>query len=282
MMRVSYYPGCSLEATASDYARSIEAVAGLLDVQLVEVEDWNCCGASAAHSLDHELSINLSARNLSRAERLGLDVVAPCALCFNRLKTAEKELLSGSQTEYPFSGNIQVLDLLELMAGSQLMETFESKVVKPLEGLKAVCYYGCQAQRPPGVTGRIDCENPMSMDRVVNTCGAKALDWPYKTDCCGASHAVPRPDLVDRLAGRICDMALAVGAQCLVVSCQMCQANVDMYQDRISRRHGKKYNLPVFYFTELMGLACGLPDATGWLKRHFVNPIPLLNRLHLL
>ena len=111
-MRISYYPGCSLGATASDYSRSIAAVTQLLDVQLVEVEDWNCCGASAAHSLDHELSINLSARNLNLAEKAGLDVVAPCALCFNRLKTAEKELLSGKQTEYPFSGNIQVLDLL--------------------------------------------------------------------------------------------------------------------------------------------------------------------------
>ncbi len=281
-MQVSYYPGCSLGATASDYTRSIGAVTQLLDVELVEVEDWNCCGASAAHSLDHELSINLSARNLNLAEKRGLDVVAPCALCFNRLKSAEKELLSGRQTEYPFSGNIQVLDLLEFMAGPQLLGAFEKKVVNPLKGLKAVCYYGCQSNRPPKVTGQTTFENPMSLDRVVEACGAKALDWPYKTDCCGASHAVPRVDLVDHLVGRLCDMALAVGAQCLVVCCQMCQANVDMYQDRVSRQQGKEYNLPVVYFTELMALASGLPCVVECFQRHFVDAIPLMKKFVLL
>lgn len=282
IMRVGYYPGCSLGATASDYTRSIEAVAQLLDVQLIEVEDWNCCGASAAHGLDHALSINLSARNLNLAERLGLDVVVPCSLCFNRLKTAEKALLSGSRSEYPFSGNIQVLDLSEFMAEPQLLGAFVEKVVNPLKGLKAVCYYGCLSSRPPKVTGQTDFENPMSLDRMVKACGAEALDWPYKADCCGASHAVPRLDLVDHLVGRLCDMALAVGAQCLVVRCQMCQANVDMYQDRVNRQQGKEYNLPVLYFTELMALASGLPCVAGCLKRHFVDAVPLLKRLDLM
>jgi heterodisulfide reductase subunit B len=122
----------------------------------------------------------------------------------------------------------------------------------------------------------------MDMDRVVKACGAEAIDWPFKTDCCGASHAVARPDLVDELVGRLYDMAVAVGAECLVVSCQMCQANVDMYQDRIGKVRGKTYDLPVFYFTELMGLAAGLPDAPKWLGRHFVDPRPLLRKLGLL
>ncbi len=281
-MRVSYYPGCSLEATASDYEASIEAVTKLLDIELSEIEDWNCCGASAAHSLDHELAIQLSARNLSRAEGVGLDVVVPCALCFNRLKSAEKALLAGHASDYQFTGKIQVKDLLEFLSSAEVLGKFESKIVKPLKGLKAVCYYGCQANRPPKVVDRRDHENPMDMDRVVQACGAEAIDWALKTDCCGASHAVARPDLIDELVGRLYDMAGRVGAECLVVSCQMCQANVDMYQDRIGKARGKSYDLPVFYFTELMGLAAGLPDAAKWLQRHFVDPAPLLKKLELL
>lgn len=281
-MRVSYYPGCSLEATASDYEASIEAVTKLLDIELSEIEDWNCCGASAAHSLDHELAIQLSARNLSRAEGVGLDVVVPCALCFNRLKSAEKELLAGHASDYSFSGKIQVKDLLEFLSSAEVLSKFQEKIVKPLQGLKAVCYYGCQANRPPKVVDRKDHENPMDMDRVVKACGAEAIDWPLKTDCCGASHAVARPDLIDELVGRLYDMAVGVGADCLVVSCQMCQANVDMYQGRIGQVRGKPYDLPVFYFTELMGLAADLPDAAKWLQRHFVDPVPLLKKLELL
>jgi heterodisulfide reductase subunit B len=281
-MRVGYYPGCSLEATASDYEASIEAVAELLDIELSQIEDWNCCGATAAHSLDHELAIQLSARNLANAEKAGLDVVVPCALCFNRLKSSEKALLAGHASDYQFSGKIQVTDLLEFMSSAEVLEKFQTKIVKPLTGLKAVCYYGCQANRPPKVVDRRDHENPMDMDRVVKACGAEAIDWPFKTDCCGASHAVARPDLLDELVGRLYDMAVAVGAECLVVSCQMCQANVDMYQDRIGKVRGKTYDLPVFYFTELMGLAAGLADAPKWLKRHFVDPSPLLRKLQLL
>ena len=122
----------------------------------------------------------------------------------------------------------------------------------------------------------------MDMDRLVEACGATAVDWPFKTDCCGASHAVARQDLVYELVGRLFDRAVAQGADCFVVSCQMCQANLDMYQEKISQARGRKYQIPVFYFTDLMGLAVGHPDVPKWLSRHFVDPIPLLNHLELL
>lgn len=281
-IKVTYYPGCSLESTASDYNASIQALAGMLGIELSEVEDWNCCGSTSAHSLSPELSLVLSARNVVRAEAAGRDLIVPCSLCFNRLKTAEKALRQGTVAEYNFSGLIQVRDILEFFSSSEVLDRFVDKIKNPLKGLKALCYYGCQGNRPPQIIGRTDCENPMDMDRLVEACGATAVDWPFKTDCCGASHAVARQDLVYELVGRLFDRAVAQGADCFVVSCQMCQANLDMYQEKISQARGRKYQIPVFYFTELMGLAVGHPDVPKWLSRHFVDPSPLLNQLELL
>jgi heterodisulfide reductase subunit B2 len=271
-MKVSYYPGCSLEGTAADYAASIAAVTPLLGLELAELEDWNCCGASAAHSLNHELSFELPARNLALARQAGMDVVVPCALCFNRLKAAEKEQQGREET----IGNIKIWDLLDFLTQESFLSTLGKKVVRPLTGLKAVGYYGCLASRPPAITDKKDWENPKDLERLLQVLQAEPLDWSYKTDCCGAGLAMARPDLIDTLVGRLYDRALAAGAECFVVACQMCQANLDLNQGRISKKTGKDYYLPVFYFTELIGLALGHPEAEGWLARHLVDPRPLL------
>jgi heterodisulfide reductase subunit B len=269
-MQVSYYPGCSLEGTAADYAASISAVAPLLGVELLELEDWNCCGASAAHSLNHELAVALPGRNLALARKRGLDVVVPCALCFNRLKAAEKE------TAEPAARQVRIWDLLDFLTQETFLTQVSRRLVKPLTGLRAVAYYGCLSARPPQITDKPDWENPTAMDRLLEALGAEALDWSYKTDCCGAGLAVARPDIIDTLVGRLYDRALAAGAECFVVSCQMCQANLDLTQSRISEKTGKRYYLPILYFTELLGLALGHPEAGGWLGRHLVDPRPLL------
>ncbi len=261
-----------------DYAASIAAVAALLDVELMELFDWNCCGASSAHSLNHDLALNLPARNLALAEKAGLDVVAPCALCFNRLKVAEKALQGPEAEELggPYQGGIKIWDLLDYLTQDAFLEALAPKVVHPLTNLHAVCYYGCLAARPPAVTDNLAYENPQNMDRLLQVLGAASIDWSFKTDCCGAGLAVARPDLIDVLVQRLYDRALASGAECFVVSCQMCQANLDLSQERISRKSGQDYYLPVFYFTELIGLAAGLPEAPKWLARHLVDPMPLL------
>ena len=155
------------------------------------------------------------------------------------------------------------------------------KLVKPLHGLKALGYYGCMAARPPAVTDKTDYENPQNMERLLTTLGAEPLDWSFKTDCCGAGLAAPRTDLMDTLVQRLYDRALAAGADCLVVSCQMCQANLDLPQGRIARHSGKQYYLPALYFTELIGLALGHPMAHQWFGCHLVDPLPLLRRLGL-
>ncbi len=277
-MKITYYPGCSLEGTAVDYAASIGVIAALLDVELMELFDWNCCGASSAHSLSHDLALTLPARNLALAEAAGRDVVAPCALCFNRLKVAEKALQGPEAEELgvPYQGGIKIWDLLDYLTQDSFLEALAPKVVNPLTNLHAVCYYGCLAARPPAVTDNLAYENPQNMDRLLQVLGAGSIDWSFKTDCCGAGLAIARPDIIDVLVQSLYDRALASGAECFVVSCQMCQANLDLSQERISRKFGQDYYLPVFYFTELIGLAVGHPDAPKWLARHLVDPMPLL------
>ncbi len=282
-MKVSYYPGCSLEGTAADYAASIAAVTPLLDLELAELEDWNCCGASAAHSLNHRLSVELPARNLALVRQAGRDVVVPCALCFNRLKAAEKEESHGTKAPSgsPSQG-VKIWDLLDFLTQSPFLSLLDKKLVRPLAGLKAVGYYGCLASRPPAITDKANWENPDELERLLQVLQAEPLDWSYKTDCCGAGLALARPDIIDTLVGRLYERALAAGAECFVVACQMCQANLDMAQARISKKSGKNYYLPVFYFTELMGLAMGHPEAANWLSRHLVDPRPLLKNKGLL
>jgi len=283
-MRVSYYPGCSLEGTAVDYAASIAGVASLLNLELAELEDWNCCGATAAHSIHQRLALELPARNLALAQAAGLDLVAPCALCFNRLKVAEKALLGpmGKELGINYRGGLKIWDLLDFLTQESYLHQIAAKVVKPLTGLKAVSYYGCLVARPPKVTDKGDYENPRNLEKLLTVLGATPLDWSFKTDCCGAGLAVARPDIIDTLVTRLYERALRAGAECFVVSCQMCQANLDLPQRRISRKTGRNYYLPVFYFTELIGLALDHPEVPRWLTAHLVNPRPLLTKLGLL
>lgn len=283
-MKVAYYPGCSLEHSARDYQESITAVADLLGLDLTEIPTWNCCGATAAHSIDAHLALRLAARNLILAEGLGQDVVVPCALCYNRLKAAEYTLSQqpAALPDLAYQGSIRIWDLLEYLTQPLLLEQIVAKRRRSLQGLRTVCYYGCLVARPPKITGHPDYENPTNMDTLIKRLGGAPYPWSHKTDCCGAGFTISRPDIVETLAQRLYDRALEAGAECVVVSCQMCQANLDLPQARIARKTGKAYYLPVLYFTELIGLALGHPEVTTWLSRHLVDPLPLLRQRGLL
>jgi heterodisulfide reductase subunit B2 len=283
MMRVSYYPGCSLEGTAHDYRQSLEAVCRHLGIELQELDDWNCCGATAAHSINHQASIALPARDLAIADRLGQDLVIPCPLCFNRLKNAEKAILSEKESNNGITvkPKIRMFDLADFLAQNQLLDLIGKKVIKPLIGLRAVTYYGCMSSRPPKITDASNPENPLSMDRILERLKVEVKRWSYKTDCCGASHAIARRDVVFKLVAKLYDKAIQAGAECIVVSCQMCQANLDMYQKKIASQLGKSIYLPILYFTDLMGLAFGINEAKSWMSRHFVDSAPLLKRIGL-
>ena len=265
-MKVSYYPGCALHGTAREYDESTRAVARVLEVELCELPDWNCCGASSAHVTDESLAEKLVSRNLRIARKQGMDVVIPCAACYSRFKAAEKE--EGPQP-------VRILNLLEFMSSPQLIDRIRASAKRSLSGLKVVCYYGCLLVRPPKVTGAKNYENPEEMDRLMRLLGAEAIPWSFKTDCCGGSLAISRTDIVRQLTQRIFDQALLAGAEAVVVACPLCQANLDTRQEEIAGASGKSYDLPVLYFTEVIGWAMGHRDAGKWFKKHFVNPMKL-------
>jgi heterodisulfide reductase subunit B len=284
-MKVSYYPGCSLEGTAKEYNESLESVAKVLDIELEELPDWTCCGASSAHATSDTLAISLAARNLMIADERGKELLVPCAACFQRLKAAEKALKSGKPVEGitgSYSGQIEVVHPADFIWDKIGEKVLSSKVKKTLESLNPVCYYGCLVTRPPKVTDAKNPEDPQSMDEIMKAMGASVKNWSYKTDCCGGNLVLTHTELAKKLINKLFDMALEAEADCIVVGCPMCQSNLDTRQKEVSQDSGQSYNLPVYYFTELMGLAFGSPDVDKWLNKHLTEAKSLLKKKGLL
>jgi len=271
-MEFAYYPGCSLMGSAQELDDSFRQVAAKLGVKLSEIPDWTCCGASSAHMIDAYLETALPAKDLMTAQRMGHDVVAPCAACHLRMKAAARRLAEDStlKAKYPFKGEIKVLSGLEMLHSQPVLSLIKDMVVRPLTGLRVVPYYGCLAVRPVDVVEPSDAENPKEMDRILEVIGADVLQWPYKTDCCGGSLSLTRTDLVIKLSRKLLDMACHVEADAIVTFCPMCHANLDTRQADISREAGQVYQMPILYVTELVGMALGIPGA-GWLGKHIVS-----------
>ena len=276
-MKIAYYPGCALHGTAWEYDQSIRKSCEALGVELQELKDWNCCGASSAHILNEKLSYLLPARNLAIAETDGLDLLVPCAACYNRLKAAQKKAKEENsyQKELPLKGNTRIVHINEFFCEQEMVQRIRGQVKKALTGLHPVTYYGCLTARHPRVTGMVHYEDPRGMDCVLEALGTEARPWSYKTDCCGGNLMMTRVDIVKRLSGTLFAEALEAGADCIVTDCPLCQANLDTREKEIAREAGKEYDLPVFYISELIGLALGL-DAAKWWKRHIVDPRRLL------
>ncbi len=275
-LRYGYYPGCSLHSTGAEYDISFKAVCDRLGIELQEIRGWICCGTSPAHSTSRLLSLALPIANLHLAEKAGLtEVVAPCAACFARLKSAQHDAaaepaLQSELTEVidaPLPGRVRVLHPLEIFAAGAGLT---AAVTTRLPHLKVVCYYGCLLTRPPKVMQFDECEYPMSMDLLLRSLGIITLDWSYKTDCCGGALVLTETDLVLKLTHDILEEARAVGANAIAVACPLCQANLDVRQAEIEERYETSYGLPVFYFTQLMGLAFGIPADQLGIERHFV------------
>ena len=277
-MRLSFYPGCSMEGMANDYARSIDAVFKDLGIELVEIKDWSCCGSTAAHSLNQAMSVVLPARNLAAAEKMGLDLVSPCAMCFNRLRFSQNMIKKKVfDIPWPVTGNIRVHDMTRFLAEPPMIKLIKERILKPLNRLRVVCYYGCQMIRPPKITGYTDYENPQTIDRIVAATGAKVIDWSYKATCCGASISMARKEIGESLTIRILHKARQAGAEAIVVSCPLCQYNLDIIQKGRSDRR-----TPVFYFSELLRLSFKEHANPKWFKMHFTDLVPLLRSKSLL
>jgi len=287
MYTYSYFPGCSLHGTAKEYDHSLRLVAGKLGVELQELEDWSCCGATAAHSTDELLALALPARNLRLAAMTGRPLLAPCVMCFNRMRVTQHQLENparrqaveailaeaagrpvGEPATAPSQPPVEVLGLLQAFGNDEMLAAIEAAVTRPLKGLKAVCYYGCLSVRPPEIVHPDSLENPQVMDLLIAKLGAEVLDWPFKTECCGGSLALARIDIVLALGRRLLSMARSVGADCVVTACPMCHSNLDTRQKQINAKFGESFKLPIYYVTELMGLAFGYSASDLWLNKH--------------
>ncbi|HVN82761.1 MAG TPA: CoB--CoM heterodisulfide reductase iron-sulfur subunit B family protein [Terriglobia bacterium] len=281
-MEIGYYPGCALHGSSNDYEDSVRVCLEALGLRLRELDDWVCCGATAAHSLNHKLSIALPARNLALAERDGSpEILAPCPMCSMELIKAGKSLEEDARlrqemsdiVELPVTGKTRVLNLIQVFQRIGL-ETIKASVQRPLTSIQAACYYGCLLTRPPEVLRFDDCEQPSSMESILEAAGAKTVRWNYKTECCGAGMTMANEDTVLELSHKILSNATAHGANCLVVACPMCHVNLDMKQEAIEERYQVRHRLMVYYLSDLVGLALGLDASTLGIDRHFVKQLP--------
>lgn len=274
------YPGCSLEATARGFLKSLEKVFHALDVNYREIKDWNCCGSTSAHAVDPKLFMSLNLRNLALAEEQGLhQLLVPCAACYHRLALTNHKLQQDPQllqslnreTRLNYRGGVTIRNLLDFYVNTVGLDVISSRVKAPLSRLKTVCYYGCLNTRVPRLESFDSVEYPTSMDRLVESLGGEALDWSYKTDCCGAGHFITDENLSFRLTHKILEDALARGAECIAVSCPMCHNNLDTKQTQIRKQYNIPKPIPIVFVSQLIGLAFGFRARSLGLQRNFVK-----------
>jgi len=268
-MRLTYYPGCSLNGTALDYDRSLRDVCSRLGVELIEIPDWNCCGASSAHMTDHEIGMRLPMRNLLLAAELGNDILVPCAACFQRLKAADRALRHDPTfwDLEDYQPTFEIVHISTLLAQEPFIESMKEKVQQRLEGMNVACYYGCLSLRNPKITGAKNYEQPQTLETITRNVGATPVPWSHKTECCSGSLTMARPDIAQKLVGDIIAAAHRAGADALITDCPMCQANVESRQLDIS---GGEY-LPVFFATELILAAMSGSYPERQKKLHLVS-----------
>ena len=289
MRYYSYFPGCSAESTGLGLGLSAEAIAKPLDMELAELEDWNCCGSTPYGSLDEEESIAVAARNLALAEKRGLDLVTPCSACYVTLSKANlhlqehpklmaqvNEALAVAGLEY--HGNIRVRHIVDVLHNDITPEFIASKIKFGLDGLKVAPYYGCQLVRPQ--YGLDDTEFPHTLDRLVTCLGAEAVDFPMKARCCGGSLTLSEEDKVLGLMRQLLQSAAENSAQCLVTPCPLCQTNLDAYQGRVNAKFKTSYKIPVLFITQLIGLALGVEAKSLGVYTNIVSPREVLDYIY--
>ena len=286
-MKVGYYPGCSLKSGGKEYEMSLKILMNELDVELNEIDDWNCCGASSAHALNHTLSIALPARNLSIAAESNLsEVLVPCAACYIRHKAALREISRGEKEkkfienviERELSESIKVSNINEYLR-TQLYEKIQDKIIHKLNSVNVACYYGCLLIRPPDLTEYDTWENPQVMEEIIGLTGAKTVEWPFKIDCCGGGFTLSKTEAVINLIKKIILNAKENNADVIVTGCPMCHSNLDMRQLKLKKDTLFSETIPILYIPEFLGLALGkTPEQIG-INKHFISAKQLLNKI---
>jgi heterodisulfide reductase subunit B2 len=284
-MKYAYYPGCSAESTARDQYMSVDEVAKVLNIELIELKGWTCCGSTPAHHTDKHLSIALPAANLLMAKKTGLDMVVFCAACYNRMKVANHEIQTNPEIRKSiavtlgedYDGSVKVHHFVEVLIKDIGIKKLQDAFTFSLDRLKVACYYGCLLVRPNDVTQFDDPENPTLMDNLITIMGGESINWPHKVECCGGGFALSRTDIVVELSNSILEMAEISGSQCVAVACPMCQINLDLRQSDILKTKGRDYNLPVVYITQLVGLCLGISPKRLGMDKCVVSTKQIVN-----
>lgn len=286
-MKLIYYPGCTLKNHARNFDVSTVSSMAELDVEVEELERWNCCGTVHALASDDLMHRMAPVTNLIRVkEAQASEFMTSCAMCYNTLKRANLDVKKRADAldtinqflyleETNYAGDVDVLHLLEYLRDRIGFDKLAGKVKKPLDGLRVACYYGCLLVRPKEVAFD-DVENPMIMENLLLALGATPVAFPQKTECCGAHHTVARPEIIAERTDKIMGSAHEEQADLVMVSCPLCAFNLDFRQEDARRLNPDFHHLPVLYFTQLMALAFGCDDASLRFDLHHIDPLPAL------
>jgi heterodisulfide reductase subunit B len=285
MKEFAYFPGCSLEKMASSYHMSALETTHKLGVKLKELDDWNCCGATTYFYIDELLAYTLCARNLAIAEKAGLDVVAPCSACYKNMyftaahlkkdaDLAEHVNFALEEDDLQFNGNVGVKHLIEVFANDIGPEELKSKVTNPLEGIRVAPYYGCQIVRPQ--KEKEDVEQPQFFEDILSAIGATPVNYPLKMRCCGGSLIISSRTAALGMVRNLLQSAVDNQTTVIATACPMCQVNLEVYQQQVNEEFGTNFSVPVLYFTQLVGLALGIPQKKLGIGKEFVDSMPSL------
>lgn len=289
MTKYAYFPGCSADSTGISQTISLEYVAPKLDIELTEIPDWSCCGTSAVKLTNTNMALALPARSLaiSEKEMPGTDVFAPCAGCFQSLKTSNEYARENDEhmakirrmIDMPFEASNDVLNVLDVLNTDEARAALVANMKYRFEGVKVACYYGCALVRPEKICNPDDVENPRVMEKLVELIGGTPVEWPFKTECCGASNHITIPDAAKKMSKNIIEDAVDNGADIIVTACPLCWMNLDMREDEVNKRFGTHFDIPVYYITELLGAALGGSASDIGIDRHFRPAEGLLQKL---
>jgi heterodisulfide reductase subunit B len=288
MKEYLYFPGCSLEKIALSYHLSALETTQKLGVKLKELEDWNCCGATAYFHVDELLAYTLSARNLAMAEKEGSEIVAPCSACYKNMYFTNVHLRDDpdladhinealQEDNLSYSGKVTVKHLVEVFSNDIGVDELKSKVVYPLNGLKIAAYYGCQILRPK--KDHEDVEQPQFFEELMAAIGATPVEFPLKLTCCGGSLLISsRPAAYSMIHNLLYNAQLAQ-ADVIATACPLCQVNLECYQQQVNQEFGTKFSIPVVYFTQLIGLALGIPPKKLGFGKEFLSPMKAIEAI---
>jgi len=281
-VKYQYFPGCSLESSSKSYDHSTREVAKALGIELVELEDWNCCGATSYLAVEEFMALAITARNLCLAEKTGdHELVAPCSGCYTILskinhyieekpdfKDRLNQALAAANLQY--QGGVKVRHILEVLAKDVGLWAITNRVKHPLKDLKVACYSGCQISRPLGVFDDPEC--PMVLDNLMEAIGAEPVYFPMKSDCCGGMLMSTREEAALELCHKLLLCAERNRADVIVTACPLCQMNLEGYQDQVNARFGTRFNIPVLFFTQLVGLALGISQDKLGIPIQLIRP----------